>query len=364
MKFGKEFASQMVQEWQEAYMAYNYLKTLLKDISHFRQRNASSPNIARTPKGSLKRRLSLYRAFSGLTSRCNNLRLSPKKNNEGEVILVSAVQEEGSPEGNYYETMFLMSSDEGGEYELVFFRRLDDEFNKVIKFYREKVKELIKEAEELNKKMNALIALRIKVDKPVIVSTTSQEINESKPCNGRTIIIRSHMDAIQEVEMSTEGTMEDEPETSSNHKKTSRSKQELRKVEEKMRQAFIEFYQKLRLLKSYCFLNQLAFSKIMKKYDKITSRNASKAYLEMQDRVLDTSLPVNLVLPQVTRLMERVESTFIMHFSNGNRKKGINTLRPQARRERHRVTYFLGFFSGCLIALIVVIVELIQARSS
>ncbi|GMP28808.1 hypothetical protein CsSME_00004200 [Camellia sinensis var. sinensis] len=343
MKFGKEFASQMVQEWQEAYMAYNYLKTLLKDISHFRQRNASSPNIARTPKGSLKRRLSLYRAFSGLTSRCNNLRLSPKKNNEGEVILVSAVQEEGSPEGNYYETMFLMSSDEGGEYELVFFRRLDDEFNKVIKFYTEKVKELIKEAEELNKKMNALIALRIKVDKPVIVSTTSQEINE----------IRSHMDAIQEVEMSTEGTMEDEPETSSfrptslevlncvkiniapetpvstlkniimsSKSDLSFSKQELRKVEEKMRQAFIEFYQKLRLLKSYCFLNQLAFSKIMKKYDKITSRNASKAYLEMvdksfigtcdeQDRVLDTSLPVNLVLPQQDLLKSEARGQYM-----------------------------------------------------
>ncbi|KAF5961804.1 hypothetical protein HYC85_003013 [Camellia sinensis] len=278
MKFGKEFASQMVQEWQEAYMAYNYLKTLLKDISHFRQRNASS----------------LYRAFSGLTSRCNNLRLSPKKNNEGEVILVSAVQEEGSPEGNYYETMFLMSSDEGGEYELVFFRRLDDEFNKVIKFYREKVKELIKEAEELNKKMDALIALRIKVDKPVIVSTTSQEINESKPCNGRTII--SSALYVYTINHTTKNSFEALffqkcPNFStlkniimSSKSDLSFSKQELRKVEEKMRQAFIEFYQKLRLLKSYCFLNQLAFSKIMKKYDKITSRNASKAYLEMVDK--------------------------------------------------------------------------------
>lgn len=57
---------------------------------------------------------------------------------------------------------------------------------------------------------------------------------------------------------------------------------------------------------------------------------------------------------EVTRLVERVESTFIMHFSKGNHKKGINTPRPQARRERHRVTYFL--------ALVVVIVELIQAR--
>ncbi|KAL7232326.1 hypothetical protein ACSBR2_010362 [Camellia fascicularis] len=352
MKFGKEFASQMVQEWQEAYMAYNYLKTLLKDILRFRQRNASSPNIARTPKRSLKQRLSLYRAFSGLTSRCNNLRLSPKKNNEDEVILVSAVQEEGSPEGYYYETMFLMSSDEGGEYELVFFRRLDDEFNKVIKFYREKVEELIKE--ELNKQMDVLIALRIKVDKPVIVSTTSQEINGSKPCFRPTsleVLNRVKINIAPETPVSTLKNI-----IMSSKSDLSFSKQELRKVEEKMRLAFIEFYQKLRLLKSYCFLNQLAFSKIMKKYDKITSRNASKAYLEMVDKSCIGSCD------EVTRLMERVESTFIMHFSNGNHKKGINTLRPQARRERHRVTYFLGFFSGCSIALVVVIVVLIQAR--
>ncbi|KAJ0095397.1 hypothetical protein Patl1_16790 [Pistacia atlantica] len=38
MKFGKEFRSQMVPEWQEAYMHYDYLKTLLKDIQRFKQR--------------------------------------------------------------------------------------------------------------------------------------------------------------------------------------------------------------------------------------------------------------------------------------------------------------------------------------
>ncbi|KAI8031815.1 hypothetical protein LOK49_LG01G03739 [Camellia lanceoleosa] len=258
----------MVQEWQEAYMAYNYLKTILKDILHFRQRNASSPNIARTPKGSLKLRLSLYRAFSWLTSRCNNLRLSPKKNNEDEVILVSAVQEEGSPEGNYYETMFLMSSDEGEEYELVFFWRLDNEFNKVIKFYREKVEELIKEAEELNKKMDALIALWIKVDKPVIVSTTSQEINGNIIAGFRPtsleVLNRVKINIAPETPVSTLKNI-----IMSSKSDFSFSKQELGKVEEKMRQAFIEFHQKLRLLKSYCFLNQLAFSKIMKKYDKL-----------------------------------------------------------------------------------------------
>jgi SPX domain protein involved in polyphosphate accumulation len=163
MKFGKEFTSQMVQEWQEVYMDYNYLKTVLKDILRFRQKNASTP-MASTSRGTLKRRVSLYRAFSGLTSRH---RSSPKMN-EDEVILVNAVQQEGS-EGNH-QTTFLMSSDIGGEYELVFFRRLDDEFNKVINFYKMKVEEVMEEAKELSKQMDALIALRIKVENPVVES--------------------------------------------------------------------------------------------------------------------------------------------------------------------------------------------------
>jgi SPX domain protein involved in polyphosphate accumulation len=47
------------------------------------------------------------------------------------------------------------------------------------------------------------------------------------------------------------------------------TRENLRKVEEQLKGAFYEFYQKLRLLKSYSFLNTLAFSKIMKKYDKV-----------------------------------------------------------------------------------------------
>lgn len=167
MKFGKEFAAQMVQEWQEAYMDYSKLKSILKDILRFKQQNKASSPMAVTTKGSLKRRVSLYRAFSGLTSRYRSG--SPKKNNEDEVILVSAVQE-GGREGDY-QTTFLMSAEEGGEYELVFFRRLDDEFNSVIKFYKKKVEEVMAEADELSKQMNALIALRIKVDNPVVGGT-------------------------------------------------------------------------------------------------------------------------------------------------------------------------------------------------
>ncbi|KAK6129225.1 hypothetical protein DH2020_037055 [Rehmannia glutinosa] len=389
MKFGKELASQMVQEWQTAYMDYNHLKKILKDLMIFRQQKALSSSPGPPARsGSLKRRLTMYRAFSGLTG----LRGSPKKN-EDEVILVSAVQHEGSE--NYYQTMFLRSSEEGGQYELEFFRRLDFEFNKVLKFYEGKVEEVKMEADELSKQMDALIALRIRVDKPYV----EQKVETINGNSGPATVIASlngvkqgaRMDVIQEVEMSGESTfigaeknkkdagnfrpaslevldhvkINVDPDTpvstlrnliKSSKSDLSFSKEELRKAEAKLQQAFIEFYQQLRLLKSYCFLNTLAFSKIMKKYDKITSRSASKAYLEMVDKsYLGTSDEVN-------KLIERLEATFIKHFANGNRRKGIKSLKPGHKKERHRTTFFLGLFTGCSVGLIAAIVVTVHAQ--
>ncbi|KAL3723297.1 hypothetical protein ACJRO7_035478 [Eucalyptus globulus] len=415
MKFGKEFVSQMVQEWQDAYMDYNFLKSILKDALRHRQLNSQpSPGASMTSsQGPLKRRGSLYRAFSGLSNRY--ARNSPRKSSEEEeVILVSAVQEEGSDYGRY-QTMFLRLSDEGGEYELLFFRRLDDEFNKVLGFYKKKVEEVVAEADELSKQMNALIALRIRVEKPVMgllgTNTSIAAVGISpSPASVSVDITTSggtRMDVIQELEMTSEEN--DKPEDrvdgttkaadtdheangrnadSSNYRPApisikdhveftvqpqspvlaaheilkslnsdvSVTKTELRKAEELMMRAFMEFYQKLQLLKSYCFLNQLAFSKLMKKYDKITHRNASKSYLKMVD---DSYLGSS---DEVSRLMGRVEATFIKHFANGNRRKGMRTLRPTAKREKHRITFFSGFFTGCALALIVGIIVALHAR--
>ncbi|XP_031117250.1 phosphate transporter PHO1 homolog 3-like [Ipomoea triloba] len=395
MKFGKELASQKVQEWGEAYMDYNDLKGVLKDISRFRRRNAAAqssvPAAAETRKNSLKRRMSMYRAFSGLTNRG-----TPRSDHEDEIILVNAVEQEGIGGAPQYQTMFLMSSEAGGEYELVFFRRLDDELNKVVRFYREKVEEVRKEADELSKQMDALIALRIVVEMP------SLDINADQTTDSAAIEAnKSHMDAIQEIEMSGEEVIAGmgnenvriiEEKTSNNFRdfrpaqlhmlydvrvniqpetpistlkkilKASNSQlkyslPELRKAEERLRKAFMEFYGKLRLLKSYCFLNTLAFSKIMKKYDKITSRKASRSYLEMVDKsYLGSS-------DEVSRLMERTEATFIKHFANGNRRKGMSVLRPHVKREKHRITFFLGLFSGCSIALVAAIIVSIHARN-
>ncbi|KAE8719793.1 Phosphate transporter PHO1-like protein 5 [Hibiscus syriacus] len=415
MKFGKEFASQMVPEWQDAYMDYVYLKTLLKELHRFKQRN--KPPAA----PGLKRKLTLYRAFSGLTQRHHHHHptspLSPD-DIESHPILVNSVDRNGS---RSYVTTFQMSTEEGGEYELVYFRRLDDEFNKVDKFYRAKMQEVMKEADVLNKQMDALIAFRVKVENPPgihfdrsvemtrlasDIAASAAALSASTPSGAKSASKRApHLEAIEE---SIHGQANDdengdekernspveEPKSAipevkvirpapleilervkmNNHLETPRStikgvlkveknaelsfsRGNLRKVEQQLKRAFVEFYHKLRLLKSYSFLNTLAFSKIMKKYDKITSRNASKPYMKM----VDNSYLGNS--DEITRLMERVEATFIKHFSNANRSKGMSILRPKAKRERHRTTFSTGFFAGCSASLVLALILIIRARN-
>ncbi|KAL0704074.1 hypothetical protein Bca4012_070499 [Brassica carinata] len=382
MKFGKEFSSQMVPEWQQAYMDYDYLKTLLKEIIRFKLRTNNAPTRGGAKNhhgGGLNRKMTLYRAFSGLVSTPGRHRRGNPHDVEEGIQLTGTTTTTSGPilvnntADRGYETTFLMAAEEGGEYELVFFRRLDDEFNKVNKFYKEKVEEVLKEAMVLNKQMDALIAFRVKVENPdgwgwderaveitrlaSDISTSAAAISASTPAGAKSMKVRSqaHMEAIQEGGSSKAGQLEDDDEeeeaeaqaeivasvstgasttrmraarpapldvldrvTINNTKETPRStikrvlqvskqtdlkfsRENLMKVEEKLRSAFIVFYQKLRLLKSYSFLNVLAFSKVLKKYDKITSRDATKPYMKVVDSSYlgssDEAMFVVLILP-------------------------------------------------------------------
>ncbi|KAF7123280.1 hypothetical protein RHSIM_Rhsim12G0132600 [Rhododendron simsii] len=415
MKFGKEFVSQMVPEWKEAYMDYDYLKTLLKEIQRFKQRTRPQ-----TVPPRLGQRQTLYRAFSGLTRRNYSPTSEQRASDiESQVIMVNS----SSSQGGKFETMFLMVADEGGEYELVYFKRLDDEFNKVLDFYKSKVGEVMEEAAVLDKQMDALIAFRVKVERPDQegwffdreaemrslasgVAASAAALSASTPRGARG---KAPMVAIDEDGPSSQGQSDDSSDDKSekeskkliqiakqensnntrairpapleilnrvkmnNTVETPRStikailsiprqeemkfsRDNLKKVEEQLKRAFVEFFHKLLLLKNFSFLNILAFSKIMKKYDKITSRRASKAYLNMVEKsFLDSS-------DGVTKLMDRVEATFIKHFSNSNRRKGMSILRPRVKKERHRVTFSLGFLFGCTVALLLAVVLITRAR--
>ena len=153
MKFGKDFKKQMVPEWTEAYVDYNGLKLILQEILH--DKLSKQPE---TTLRSLQKKLSLHRTLSGLHRHPGNL--MNKEDVENQVIDVNRLQKDGS--GQFYKTEFHGQSGEG-EIEVEFFRKLDEELNKVNTFSREKIEAVMDEAALLNKQMDTLIALRIKV---------------------------------------------------------------------------------------------------------------------------------------------------------------------------------------------------------
>ncbi|XP_009111779.1 phosphate transporter PHO1 homolog 9 [Brassica rapa] len=417
MKFGKEYETQMIQEWREAYMDYRSLKAIVKQILRHHQKKQqqqrpppppsqqngeSAPSLQpngganqvgeETGPTGLSRTISLYRAFSGLTNRSRGSpKKSHKQNNplsskrhhhyhlfdddEDQVILIN------EDKTGTYTTTFLCSAEEGGDMDVQFFRRLDGEFNKVLRFYKQKVESVMEEADELSRQLNVLIALRVKVENPNIVFPNISAVSSasSSPHSTPRAPATSPLEVIKEVEQKEDKKVyKPAPVEMLDHIKikieaetplqtlkcmimglTSQqtfSKVELKGAEELMSRAFVEFYQKLRFLKSYCFLNQLAFSKILKKYDKTTSRNTSKPYLNTVDHSYLGSCD------EVSRLMSRVEATFIKHFANGNHRDGMKSLRPKTKREKHRVTYCLGFLSGCAAALAISIAVVVHIR--
>ncbi|CAM8883598.1 unnamed protein product [Rhodiola kirilowii] len=152
MKFGKEFESQMVPEWHEAYMDYNYLKILIKNIIiMYKQKKLNHGTTGHSRSGRL------YQTFSGLTSFPRHLH--HHHDDEHQVYPDDDVEDHPQPaaaalpisinskstavhEDYLYETQFFMTGDVGGEYELVFFRRLDDSLIKLTTFTSPKWKKL------------------------------------------------------------------------------------------------------------------------------------------------------------------------------------------------------------------------------
>ncbi|KAK8699747.1 hypothetical protein V6N13_115825 [Hibiscus sabdariffa] len=175
MKFSKDFKRQMVPEWIEAYVDYDGLKHILREILHYKLSKRHQ-----TPMKSLENKLSLHRTLSGLHPRPNDRRINGDVENQ--------------------------ATGRGREMEVEFFRRLDEELNKVNTFYKEQVDAVMDESASLEKQVDALIALRIKV-KQSCGNSASSSSSRQRP----TMPLRETeqgMDAISEVEMSTHSTAE------------------------------------------------------------------------------------------------------------------------------------------------------------
>ncbi|XWS34133.1 hypothetical protein CRYUN_Cryun21dG0014000 [Craigia yunnanensis] len=388
-----------------------------------------------------------------------------KGNVENQVIDVNRLQKDDSEQ--FYKTEFHGQSGEGGEIEVEFFRKLDEELNKVNTFSKEKIGAVIDEAALLNKQMDPLIALRIKVQssggngsslrkhwstdistrmplrettqgmgfmdsrsevemsgrsaleessnshsgdvvlihdednllilKETIAFLNLQSYSECAGSENMDVILRINQDEestigpkihpFQDIQQSNgcqevgnssvsqqdpleifecvkiNNTLESPLSTIKGVFKDSKddelcfTKDELKKVEGRLRVVFIEFYQKLRLLKHYSFMNLSALSKIIKTYETITSRRAARSYMKILDNSYIGSCD------EVNNLLERVEATFIKHFSNSNIGEGMKSLRPKIKKEKHSVTFCSGCFSGFSISLFVAVVLRIETRN-
>ncbi|XVF03484.1 hypothetical protein REPUB_Repub04eG0265200 [Reevesia pubescens] len=124
------------------------------------------------------------------------------------------------------------------------------------------------------------------------------------------------------------------------------NKSKLHHAEKMIKGAFIELYKGLGYLKTYRHLNMLAFIKILKKFDKVTGKQVLPIYLKVVESSYFNSSDKGM------NLADEVEDLFIKHFAEEDRRKGMKYLRPRQRKESHAVTFFIGLFTGCFVALL------------
>lgn len=126
------------------------------------------------------------------------------------------------------------------------------------------------------------------------------------------------------------------------------NKKNLHRAEKLIRGAFVELYRGLGFLKTYRSLNMLAFVKILKKFDKVTGQQqVLPIYLDVVERSYFNSSD------KVVKLSDEIEELFIQHYAPDDRRKAMTYLKPKQSKDSHTVTFFIGLFTGCFLALFV-----------
>ncbi|XP_065880184.1 phosphate transporter PHO1 homolog 1 [Euphorbia lathyris] len=391
VKFSKQFEGQLVPEWKEAFVDYWQLK---KDIKKFHFLNNNNTN---TKLNSSKHHfLSTLKKFSPFSH--------PHRDHGA--IQVHKKLASSASKGDMYETELLeqfQDSDAVKE----FFACLDQQLNKVNQFYKNKEKEFMERGDSLKKQMDILIDLKTAFNQQRCTKGTSPQDSKEDASISCTISCEeeSVKDRAEEEQAGQDISIEDDLERSEELGKSMRmktdqesklrtlsgrafncqgknlriniplttpsrtfsaisyllredkvnqsakgsklniNKTKLHHAEKMIKGALIELYKGLGYLKTYRNLNMLAFMKILKKFDKVTGKQVLPIYLKVVESSYFNSSD------KVMNLADEVEELFIKHFAE-DKRKGMKYLKPQQRKESHSVTFFIGLFSGCFIALL------------
>ncbi|KAI8560837.1 hypothetical protein RHMOL_Rhmol04G0286700 [Rhododendron molle] len=383
VKFSKELEAQLIPEWKEAFVNYWQLKKHVKTIK-----------LAQKPKqvqnANVDFGLSIFDPVRAAVSRISDHFRNAGQNSE--VIKVKSKITEGEDDGGeqVYETELVQLFSEEDEVKQ-FFESLDEELNKVNQFYKMREAEFLERGEQLNKQLQTLN------ERKQILSDRRRKSLSSKSSAGFTtpsytssarnsdysespteycespIETPRKEDASATVEKNGVNFLVSPKESKTKKGNPTRAistltsmlwedvlknpKKELspgsdfinRKknqcAEKMIRGAFVELYRGLGLLKTYSSLNMVAFTKILKKFDKVSNEQASAIYLQVVKRSYFLSSD------KVVRLMDEVESVFTKHYANSDRKKAMKFLTPHQHKDSHMLTFFVGLFTGCFVTL-------------
>ncbi|XP_058091706.1 phosphate transporter PHO1 homolog 1 [Magnolia sinica] len=403
VKFSKQFEGQLVPEWKDAFVDYWQLKKDLKKIHLLNEKNM----VTKQEKPSL--------SYTNLFfSRFRNFSICGHDHRDHDVIQVHKKLASSASKGDVYETELLEQfADTDATKE--FFARLDLQLNKVNQFYKTKENEFMERGESLKKQMDILIELKTELkqqrsqstsqeskENPSISCTISCEEEDSvkdttdreqqrensisefernevqfsdspravdesgKPkkeesklrslssktfnCQGKNMRLNIPLTTPSRTISAItylvwEDLVNQSKKCGTESGKLNINKTKLHHAEKMIRGAFMELYKGLGYLKTYRNLNMLAFVKILKKFDKVTEKQVLPIYLKVVESSYFNSSD------KVFKLMDEVEELFVEHFADDDKRKAMKYLRPSQRKESHAVTFFIGLFTGCFIAL-------------
>ncbi|KAL6519894.1 Acid phosphatase pho1 [Orobanche minor] len=399
VKFSKELEAQLIPEWKDAFVNYWQLKKHVKKVKLSRK-----PTKHHVPDTTYDFGLSIFDPIRLLARRitCGTGVHSPENIQVKSRITGGRNGEE--EEGEFNETGQLFSEEDEVN---IFFEMLDDELTKVNQFYTTKEKEFLERGELLNKQLQILLNLKRvlsdgrRKNQPANTAANSgflsrsgsssggdsdfsdSQINEccESPIDTQTddivaaleknginfvnSTIRAKMNKVRtktttriDIPMTTptqtiaavtsllwEDLVNNPKKGGNGGEHNNNNRKKIQCAEKMIRRAFMELYRGLGLLKTYSSLNMVAFTKILKKFDKVLNQQASANYLKLVKRSHFVSSD------KVVRLIDEVECLFTQHFANSDRKNAMKFLRPHHHKDSHMVTFFVGLFTGSFVTL-------------
>ncbi|KDP40362.1 hypothetical protein JCGZ_02360 [Jatropha curcas] len=393
VKFSKELEAQLIPEWKEAFVNYWQLKKHIKKIKLSRKPKQS-------PEFDHECGRSIFNPIRFLSYKLSNAFFRSDSKTEIIQVRSKAMEDQDGNEDQdiIYKTELVQLFSEEDEVR-IFFEKLDEELNKVNQFYKAKESELLERGDLLYKQLDVLLNLKQMLNlrrrkpnagiiPPPSWSSSPRNSNYSDTSNGSNdipeessetdeVIAALEKNGVNFVNSATRSKTKrdgkpkmalriDIPATTptraitaitsmlwedlvNNPKKDGSrdfiNRKKIQCAEKMIRGAYVELYRGLGLLKTYSSLNMMAFTKILKKFDKVSNQQASASYLKAVKRSHFISSD------KVVRRMDEVESIFTKHFASDDRKKAMKFLRPQQQKDSHMVTFFVGLFTGCFVSL-------------